>query len=67
MEAVRIHIDSAETWEVTSKKVIAAFGDPGRVLLKYRKDEIDINPNGYENELVKKCRKRVLQNQKRLS
>ena len=50
-EAARIHVDCVESWKTTRKKVIAAFADSGRVMLKYRGDEIDINPNGYENEL----------------
>ena len=51
MEAARIHVDCVESWKTTRKKVIAAFADSGRVMLKYRGVEIDINPNGYENEL----------------
>lgn len=50
-EAARVHVDCVESWKITRKKVIAAFADSGRVMLKYRGDEIDINPNGYENEL----------------
>ena len=51
MEAARIHVDCMEYWKETKEKVQDAFGNHGRVLLEYNKDEIDINPNGYENEL----------------
>jgi hypothetical protein len=51
MEAARIHVDCMEHWKETKEKVQDAFGNHGRVLLEYNKDEIDINPNGYENEL----------------
>ena len=51
MEAARIHVDCMEHWKETKEKVQDAFRNHGCVLLKYNKEEIDINPNGYENEL----------------